>query len=35
MFKLIKSLFTINKPKENPIAAKIEIKATSANSWWS
>jgi len=38
MFKLIKGIFSLNtakKPKENPIAAKIEIKATSANRWWS
>lgn len=38
MLKLIKSLLNSNKakkPKENPIAAKVEIKATSANRWWS
>ena len=38
MLKLIKSLFSSDsakKPKENPIAAQIEIKATSASRWWS
>ena len=38
MLKLIKRFFSADiakKPKENPIAAKVEIKATSANRWWS
>jgi len=38
MLKLIKNLFSLNiakKPQENPIAAQIEIKATSASRWWS
>ena len=36
MINLIKSLFTTNKAKKaNPIAARIEIKETPANTWWS
>lgn len=38
MLNLIKLLFaanTMKKAKENPIAAKIEIKETSAKNWWS
>lgn len=38
MLNLIKLLFTLNKVKkvkENPIAARIEIKETSAKNWWS
>jgi len=34
MLKLIKLIFAVG-PKENPIAAKIEIKEMSANSLWS
>ncbi len=36
MLNLFKMIF-INKKakKENPIAARIEIKETSANGWWS
>jgi len=38
MINLFKVLFNINavkKSKTNPIAARIEIKETSANNWWS
>ncbi len=38
MINLLKALFTANntkKTKANPIAARIEFKETSANSWWS
>ena len=36
MINLFKTLFVSNKAKkENPIAARIEIKETSANTWWS
>jgi hypothetical protein len=36
MINLFKTLFTTNKAKKvNPIAARIEIKETSANTWWS
>lgn len=36
MIKLFKTLFTTNKAKKvNPIAARIEIKETSAKNWWS
>jgi len=36
MINLLKSLFTSSKAKKaNPIAARIEIKETSANTWWS
>jgi hypothetical protein len=39
MINLFKTLFTTNKKnkikKVNPIAARIEIKETSANTWWS
>jgi len=37
MINLFKALFTSNtkKTKANPIAARIEIKETSANNWWS
>jgi hypothetical protein len=38
MINLFKVLFNINvvkKSKTNPIAARIEIKETSANTWWS
>jgi len=34
MINLFKAIFATNK-KENPIAANIEIKETSANTWWS
>lgn len=38
MINLFKALFSVNtskKRKANPIAARIEIKETSANTWWS
>jgi len=36
MINLFKTLFNTNKAKKaNPIAARIEIKETSANTWWS
>jgi len=38
MLKFFKGLLNLSaekKPKENPIAAQIEIKATSASRWWS
>ena len=38
MINLLKMLFFINTTKKsttNPIAARIEIKETSANTWWS
>ena len=38
MINLFKALFNTNtakKGKRNPIAARIEIKETSANTWWS
>ncbi len=38
MINLFKALFiknTAKKTKENPIAARIEFKETSANTWWS
>jgi hypothetical protein len=35
MINLIKALFTTQKTKANPIAARIEIKETSAHTWWS
>ena len=38
MINLFKALFstnTVKKRKANPIAVRIEIKETSANSWWS
>ncbi len=38
MLNLFRILFTLNtakKVKENPIAATIEIKETSAKTWWS
>ena len=36
MTNLLKMLFTTKKAKKvNPIAARIEIKETSANTWWS
>jgi hypothetical protein len=35
MLKLIKAIFTPNARKENPIAAAIELKETSAQRWWS
>ncbi len=38
MINLFKALFTANtvkKTKANPIAARIEFKETSANTWWS
>lgn len=38
MINLFKILFrgsTAKKSKTNPIAARIEIKETSANTWWS
>jgi len=35
MFNLLKSFFNIREAKKvNPIAARIEIKETSANTWW-
>jgi hypothetical protein len=37
MINLLKVLFNVNfitKSKVNPIAARIEIKETSANTWW-
>jgi hypothetical protein len=38
MINLFKVLFNVNttkKTKTNPIAARIEIKETSASNWWS
>lgn len=36
MISLFKTLFISTKAKKvNPIAARIEIKETSANTWWS
>ena len=35
LFKVLFSVITVNKTKANPIAARIEIKETSANTWWS
>jgi len=36
MINIFKTLFITNKVKKaNPIAARIEIKETSANTWWS
>ena len=36
MINLFKTLFTANKVKKmNPIAVRIEIKETPANTWWS
>jgi len=35
LFKVLFNLNTIKKSKENSIAAHIEIKETSANTWWS
>tara|TARA_R110001583_G_scaffold2068_7_gene15295 strand:- start:4433 stop:4549 length:117 start_codon:yes stop_codon:yes gene_type:complete len=35
LFKVLFSVKTTKKSKENPIAARIEIKETSANTWWS
>jgi len=36
MINLFKTLFISNKAKKaNPIATRIEIKETSANTWWS
>ncbi len=38
MINLFKALFSVNTSKKkrvNPIAARIEIKETSANTWWS
>ena len=36
MINLFKTLFNTNKAKKvNPIAARIEIKETSGNTWWS
>jgi len=38
MINLFKALFSaskVKKSKTNPIAARIEIKETSANTWWS
>jgi hypothetical protein len=36
MLKLIKALFNLHAAKkENPIAAAVEIKETSASRWWS
>jgi len=35
LFKILFNITTIKKSKTNPIAARIEIKETSANTWWS
>lgn len=36
MINLFKKFFTTKKTSQiNPIAARIEIKETSANTWWS
>lgn len=35
MINLFKALFSAKKTKANPIAARIEFKETSANTWWS
>jgi len=35
LFKILFNLITVKKSKVNPIAANIEIKETSANTWWS
>jgi hypothetical protein len=38
MINLLKALFgghQVKKSKTNPIAARIEVKETSANTWWS
>jgi len=36
MINLFKTIFVSKKAKKaNPIAARIEIKETSANTWWS
>jgi len=35
MINLFKTIFIVNAVKENPIAAAIEIKETSATTWWS
>ncbi len=35
LFKIFFALNTVKKAKENPIAATIEIKETSAKTWWS
>jgi hypothetical protein len=35
LFKILFSVNTKNKSKTNPIAARIEIKETSATTWWS
>lgn len=38
MINLLKALFSANqvkKSKTNPIATRIEIKETSASTWWS
>jgi hypothetical protein len=34
LFKILFSINTVKKNKYNPIAAGIEIKETSANTWW-
>ncbi len=36
MINLLKTLFRVSRVKKtNPIATRIEIKETSANTWWS
>jgi hypothetical protein len=35
LFKILFSISKIQKSKANPIAAHIEIKETSASTWWS
>ena len=35
LFKILFSVTTAKKRKANPIAARIEVKETSANTWWS
>jgi len=35
LFKVLFNVATVKKSKVNPIAARIEIKETSANTWWS
>ena len=35
LFKMLFNTTTVKKSKANPIAARIEIKETSANTWWS
>ena len=35
LFKMLFNLHFVDKSKINPIAARIEIKETTANTWWS